>query len=93
MRSDEGGDYRLEVKIIQKFENKKIQKKIQFFFQKNHKISFSSGWCYQPELKLDLQAAATWRAFSPGSRTGTKGPYEPALKALFLLVSFLKTTS
>ena len=30
-----GGDYRLEVKIIQKFENKKkFKKKFKFFFQK-----------------------------------------------------------
>ena len=53
-----GGDYRLEVKIIQKFENqKKFQKKI-------HKISFSPGWCYQPGLKVELHVAAP---FSPGS--------------------------
>ena len=52
-----GGDYTLEVKIIQKFENQKKFKKIQ-------KISFSLGWCYQPGLKVELHVAAT---FSPGS--------------------------
>ena len=37
-----GGDYRLEVKIIQKFENKKkFKKKFKFFLKKIHKISFS----------------------------------------------------
>ena len=55
-----GGDYRLEVKIIQKFENKKNRKKK---FQKNI-IKFP---LVQPGLKVELQAASTWTAFSLGS--------------------------
>ena len=38
-----GGDQRLEVKIIQKFENKKKFAK-KNFKKKYHKISFSPGW-------------------------------------------------
>ena len=41
-----GGDQRLEVKIIQKFENKKNLKtnSKKNFKKKYHKISFSPGW-------------------------------------------------
>ena len=52
-----GGDYRLEVKIIQKFENKKKS----IFFLKNKIIKFP---LHQPGLKVELHVAAP---FSPGS--------------------------
>ena len=59
-----GGDYRLEVKIIQKFENKKNSKKISKKIQKK----IRKFPLYRLVLPTGTKGGpATWRAFSPGS--------------------------